>query len=184
MPLLLDFPTGWAKDLSSSADSEKKCQGSKAGLVKTSEVGKDNPVSFKKSDTTEIAAIAATFETEEQTATAYHRTADVKIARCFARVFEEGAKSGAGNGATVGSAELSQVSFPTIGDESTVYRVDLPIQASGLSLHYYVDFIVFRVGRGVGALLALNLDEPFDQHFLVKLTKKLAGRGAAAAPPA
>jgi hypothetical protein len=31
-------------------------------------------------------------------------------------------------------------------------------------------------------LLAFNLDEPFDQHFLVKLTKELAVRGVAAAP--
>jgi hypothetical protein len=181
VPRLSDFPTGWARDLGTNTSNDKKCKISKAGLVKTSEVGKDHAVSFRKGDTTEVASVAATWETEEQTQTAYQRTVDGSIARCFARVFEQGAKRGAGDGATVGTAQLSQVSFPTIGDESTVYRVDLPIEASGLTFHYYVDYAVFRVGRGIGALIALNLNEPFDQRFLVKLTKTLAARGAAAA---
>lgn len=43
------------------------------------------------------------------------------------------------------------------------------------------DIVFFRVGRGVGALLVLDENAPFDQNQLVRLTSAIAERGQSAA---
>ena len=148
----------------------------------TSEVGKDHPVTFTQSDTTQVFAIAATWHTEAQPSTASHRTVDPNRIACFAGTYREGARIGADQSTTVGKVTVSEVSFPTIGDESKVYRIALPLESSGATFTIYVDYIVFRVQRGIGVLATFNLGRPFDPRFAAHLAAKRADRGAQTAP--
>ena len=75
------------------------------------------------------------------------------------------------------------MSFPAIGDESKVYRIEIPTESNGYSFPVFVDYLVYRVGRGTGVLAGINFGDPFDQRLLARLGSTLAKRAAEAGQP-
>lgn len=178
VPRLSDFPSGWTQDFSKPSGGPKKCQVSKTGLVKTSEVGRDKPLTFTQGQTTEVLGRAATWESDAETSVAYRRSIDLTIIHCFASTFEQSVRAGADTSVTVDTATVSELELPTIGDASKAYQVKLPLESQGTTSTYYIDYVIFRVHRGLGAVLALSFKTPFDEHLLETITAKMAARGA------
>ncbi len=131
VPRLSDFPSGWTQDFSKPSGGPKKCQVSKTGLVKTSEVGRDKPLTFTQGQTTEVLGRAATWESDAETSVAYRRSIDLTIIHCFASTFEQSVRAGADTSVTVDTATVSVLELPTIGDASKAYQVKLPLESQG-----------------------------------------------------
>jgi hypothetical protein len=94
----------------------------------------------------------------------------------FASTFEQSVRAGAVTSVTMDPATGSELELPTIGDASQVYQVKLPLESQGTTSTYYIDYVIFRVHRGLGAVLALSLGTPFDEHLLQTITANMAAR--------
>jgi hypothetical protein len=180
-PTVADMPHGWA-DASKKSSHSHQCDIQKSDLVKTAETGNHMTSAFKMSDVNQFVGQAIMFHTLGDTEKAYQRYTSHETTACYARVLGKAAQEGAGSDATVGKPTIGEVSFPTVGDESKLFRVELPFTAQGIDLKLYVDLFFYRVGRGIAFDAGENLNQPFQQNIMLGVSRKLAARGKAAEP--
>ena len=72
-------------------------------------------------------------------------------------------------GASIGTATVSQMSFPQFGDKSVAYQLKVPISYQSLSIDAYVDVIYAMKGRAGVSMFFEGVDTPFPidqaQHY-------------------
>ena len=100
---------------------------------------------------------------------------DVPLRRSGAR---KSVQKSADSGVTVGEPKLSEVSFPKIGDASRVYRIEIPVVSAGTHASIYVDYLVYRVSRGLGLLAGVS-EFDADRQLSVPRDRAEAGRARA-----
>lgn len=71
----------------------------------------------------------------------------------------------------VGEASLNEISFDKFGDESTAFRVTIPVEAEGMSLDVTLDLVLVRVGRAVTTVTAQSLLTSIDAAELSEYVK-------------
>ena len=181
-PRLSDMPNGWLTDFTKAAPH--KCT-TFNDLQKTAQTGTKVTHAFKDPNPMggpKVEGAAVMFATLSETETAYRRYISRATLACETKALESGIKSGNPNGTRIGAASSSIVNFPTIGEESQLARVDIPITEGGANADVYADVLFYRVGRGIGFLEGGNGIGPFPQTQLLHLARKLAARGKAAEP--
>ncbi len=175
VPQGYDLGAGWTPEPFIEHDG---CAGSvpRTGLVPTAHVG---GVAFQHGDHPALIAAANVYRTEAQARTAY-RLAVRYHARCVARVLSRTARRSEATGRHVTAVRFTRFGLPAFGDQSRAYRQVIVWNISGLSMSNDMALVYFRVGRGVGAMIGLNENAPFDPKLLTRLTSAIADRGQSA----
>ena len=176
---LSDLPQGWAKKLDQS-QGQTQCKADRSDLTRTAATNVPGLQEFDESDVHAVLAGAQTWGSETDAATAYSRGTSMNIIRCAGTGIEKSIRADADSDLEVGHASISEVSFRSIGDESIVFRIRLPLSTASEQADIYIDYVVFRVGRGTAQIVGFNLSEPFEQPLLGHLASVTARRGSAA----
>lgn len=183
-PTLSDMPTGWATD-PDTKPRDHTCDIQKSDLTQTANTTNPHNAQFTNEDSSvNLLGGAVMLHTGAMASTAYDRQTSNETLQCVADNLEKGVKENADPDVEVGDAKLSEVSFSTIGEQSKLARIEIPITTQGQHASVYVDYLVYRVGRGLGLLAAVSEFTPTDTTMFQELAETLAKRGQAAEPVA
>lgn len=72
---------------------------------------------------------------------------------------------------TVGEIALKEMSFEQVGDESTAFRLSIPLASGGMDFEATADFVVVRVGRGQVLTTTFAMGSPVDVEELAGYVK-------------
>jgi hypothetical protein len=79
-------------------------------------------------------------------------------------------------GVTFGTAAVAPMSFPTIGDGSVAYRVNVPVSVTSSTITVYVDLIVATKGRAGVEMDFTAIGTPFPADQEQRLISVVVGR--------
>jgi hypothetical protein len=188
---LADFPSGWEETPADEADDENDelsadtadCLG-----VDPDELDPDNPKatspSFSSSDDDEASVEVAFTPSEEAATRALELLADEAAPGCYGEAIQvliedNAAQEDLPEGIELGEATFNRLSFASLGDESTAFRVTLPFSAEGLNIDYFLDVVFVRVGRiGITGQFQAVVT-PFDEAHAAELMQTVIDRASA-----
>jgi len=79
-------------------------------------------------------------------------------------------------GVEVGEVSFERLSFPDMGDESTAFRVTIPLSVPGFEVELLADIAAVRVGRVVASGTFLSELQPFDTDEAADLMATMVDR--------
>lgn len=168
-----DFPSGWqeepADDEEASEEEDEAIQADLAEClgIDPEDFDPDNPSAtsptFTSPDEKEVSVDVAFAPSAEAAAVAFETLSDDATPGCYGDALQswlEGAafEEGLPEGVEVGDVTASPLSFAALGDESSAFRVTLPVSAEGVTVDLYLDIVFARVGR-------IGIEGTFDSQF-------------------
>ena len=72
-----------------------------------------------------------------------------------------------------GQSSVAQVSFPSLGDQSSAYRITIPISVGSIQLKVFADLVIAAKGRGAHILTFIAVGSPFSTD-LAQLLSRVA----------
>lgn len=167
-----DFPAGWqAKDADEQSEDDLRSRRRVAECVgvdyddlyiTTAEARVDSQ-DFVSEDDDELSNTVSVTTDEERAASSFAILAGEKYRACALDEVRTNMKELAEEeDVEVGEASLNEISFDDYGDETTAFRVTLPIRAEGTSVEFYLDFVAVRVGRAATTVSVQSSYTAFD----------------------
>jgi hypothetical protein len=187
---LSDFPSGWTstphKDDPGSktvGDELAKCLKIKSlDLSQDKGVSADSP-GFSSPDSQEVQNTVAIAPRAQQVAAVMDVLAQSNAPDCLRAAFEKGFQenlkaSGTTlpKGTTIGKLSVSPESFGSLGDRMVAYRVEVPVQANGVNVSVFADFVFVQRGRAFVVLEAADEVTPFPTSMSESLVRKVLTR--------
>ncbi len=170
-----DFPAGWAeKPKDTSPSPLDKCKPPKpAGETGTADTGDFAPGNGDQS----VSESVAIFDTPAHAAAAL----DVvpALGDCIIKAVQAGKLDT--DKAVFSNVSFSPVSFPSVGDRSTTYRLQLHVKAKGQTgfgseADVFADLVYIQVGRADLTLNGSDILSPFDAAQLQQIAMKATAR--------
>lgn len=116
---------------------------------------------------------ATVYATARDAATSWRRGTSAAGIRCLRA---ELAKEFVRQGARVVS--LRPLSFPSLAQRSSAYRLTLAATAQGQTVRVFVDFVLLAQGRALAGLVLGSALVPPDRELEIRLARTIAGRMA------
>lgn len=192
---IADFPPGWQEEPADDEDEPDDDEDEELNArlaeclgVDPAEFDPDNPSaespSFTSANDEDVSVDVAFTPSAEAASRVFELLADDATPGCFGEVVqtileENAAQEGLPEGVEMGDATFARLSFPSLGDESTAFRVTVPVSAEGLDLDVYLDAVFVRVGRiGITGQFQ-TVVAPFDEGAAADLLQTVVDRAPA-----
>jgi hypothetical protein len=140
--------------------------------------------SFTSANDEEVSVDVAFTPSADAASGVFEVFADDAAPGCFGEVVqavleENATQEGLPEGVEMGDATFARLPFPSVGDESTAFRVTVPVSAEGLDIDVYLDAVFVRVGRiGITGQFQ-TVVAPFDEGVAAELMLTVVDRAPA-----
>jgi hypothetical protein len=191
---LSDLPAGWTSTPAQTAGSDAintqlaQCMG-----VSAADLNTQGPTDYSTPDfadpggTNTISGSVGYTPSKANAQRTFAIYADAKAPACLSStiktVFDEQIRhpsktaSSLPLGVTVGTPSTAKVTFPVTGDQTVAYRITLPVNAQGLTLSVYIDFVIATKGRARVEGDFENVGTPLataqEQHYMGLVVDRL-----------
>lgn len=176
--VLEDFPTGW-QQADDEEDSERsECSGISDARDATS--AQAFSPRFSRVENTSAENAVYVYADEAAATDAFAGLVSSETRRCLGEEIGEllgdEERAGPGGKVEVGEPETSRVSIEPLGDEREAARITIPFQSQGIDVDVTIDAVFVRVGRGIAALVFVDVLSGFDEDLKAELTSKVVRR--------
>jgi hypothetical protein len=182
---LSDFPAGWTSQPSSSTNPDQGISAQLAKCLGVSEAALSKPPAhydapnFSDTNNNTASNTVGYRATAADEQSAFAIVSGPKVPGCMTTAVGAVINQAIAHptnpsntlpaGAAVGTATVSQMSFPQFGDKSVAYQVKVPVTYQSLSFAAYVDIIYVLKGRAGVSMYFEGVDNPFSidqaQHY-------------------
>jgi hypothetical protein len=190
---LTDFPAGWTSEPQSSDTGPASIKSDLAKCLGVSEASWTSPPAsvdlpnFSDSNNKTASSTVGYRATAADQRASFALVSGAKVPNCLssavtALINQEikhptGTDNTLPNGAKVGAATVSPMSFPQVGDSSVAYQVKVPISYRGLNVDAYLDLIFAVKGRADVEISFERVSDPFptlqEQHYTGLVVSRL-----------
>jgi hypothetical protein len=186
---LSDFPTGWTSKPASNPTANADLDKQLAACVGADVTNQSNPTHVASDDFSDpngsntasnSVGLAASADASNA---AMDKFSGPKVPGCLAQAMDtaiaqntQSSGTTLPKGVTIGKADAATESFPNVADRTTALRVTVPVQANGLNLKIFADFIAFTKGRSSSVLDLQGQGSPFPADMATSLAQTIAGR--------
>jgi hypothetical protein len=183
-----DLPAGWSAGAPDDEEEDEELQAALAEClgVDPELLDPDNPQAktpdFTSPDGGDQVTADVTFTPSAAHAgTAFDILGRDETPRCYAEALQTATAQAVEDGemppgVEFGEPTFEELSFPDLGDESTAFRITIPVAAQGTEIELYGDVALVRVGRvGIEATFLTEL-RPFDTEEAAELVQVMIDR--------
>lgn len=185
-----DMPAGFTEGEPQDADEDEsmldplaECLGVDRGLLDP-----DNPEAkspeFDSVGGSQVSVEVSFRASPEHAGQAFDLVAMEATPGCYAETLTSaitGQTAPDGSRVEVGEVTFEPLSFPDLGDQSTAFRVSVPLSAQGQEVEVFADVAAVRVGRVVVSGTFLAERRPFDTDVAAGLVETMVDRVPAGA---
>lgn len=174
LPQASDFPAGWVT-IPQRIRANGACRPAAKGAVEAEAVE-----FLRRRGRFQLHAGSQSFVTEAQAKTAFTQYTARSVVSCLADALYQTLAGSMvpSDMALVGAASVGPLQLRTTGDGSMAYRVEISVTGPRRTYTLYIDYVVFRVRRGVAWMGAAGLMHPVDSALIESLMARAADRGA------
>lgn len=188
-----DFPAGWTEGspVPTKGPDENTVELAKCLHTSTEVIEEKSPVEVESPRfgyaTAKIFNKIAVEGSEAIAKEQFGLFAEPQMPACLSKVFSAALAHESTKGVTAGTPVVSRMSFPPYADQSTAFRVQLPVTSKQLHVSLYLDVVIVRSGRTLAEITfqgsILPVATTTEEHLTEITADRMEGKPVAGYAP-